>query len=587
MRQFFKFFFASVLGTIFGLFTLFFFGFIIIAGLSAAMKAKGKEGAKPNSVLHISLDYDIRERTDKNPFKDFNFSFEPQIHLGLNDIIKNIKAAKTDDNIKGIYLEAGMVPSGMATVEAVRNALIDFKSSGKFIVAYGEIITQKGYYLASVADEIYLNPVGFLDFRGFNAELMFLKGMLEKLQIEAQVMYAGKYKSATEPFRLDKMSDANREQITYLINDVYGHFIKKISEARNLPEAMVDSIADNMLVRDAEDAVKYNMVNALAYYDEIIANLKTKTGIEADAKLNSISIQKYGNEEDDDKGGKDKIAILYAEGGIVDGKGEEDEIGSEKYAKTIREIRENDKVKALVFRINSGGGSALASDVILREIKLAKEKMPVIVSMGDVAASGGYYIACHADTIIAQPNTITGSIGVFGLLPNMQGFFNNHLGITFDGVRTGKFSDFGDASRPLTAEERSIIQTVIDSIYLDFKERVASGRNQTVDYVDSIARGRVWTGTQALARGLVDVIGSLDDAVAIASEKAGLTEYSLKEYPQQKEPLEMILEGFGSEAETFIMKKHLGQYFPIVQKLDEIKRMNGIQARMPFELEIY
>jgi protease-4 len=328
------------------------------------------------------------------------------------------------------------------------------------------------------------------------------------------------------------------------------------------------------------------MVNGLVYYDEILANLKTKTGIEADAKLNSISIQKYGK-EDEDKGGKDRVAVLYAEGGIVDGKGEEDEIGSERFAKTIREIREDEKVKALVFRINSGGGSALASDVILREIKLANEKMPVIVSMGDVAASGGYYIACHADTIIAQPNTVTGSIGVFGLLPNMQGFFNNHLGITFDGVRTGKFSDFGDASRPLTAEERAIIQTYIDSIYLDFKERVASGRNQTVDYIDSIAQGRVWTGTQAMARGLVDVMGSLDDAVAIASEKAGLTEYSLKEFPRQKEPFEMILEGFGSEAEAYVMKKKFGQYFPMMQKLEEIQRMKGIQARMPFELEIY
>lgn len=573
------------------MFTLFFFGFLFIAGISAAMKSKGKESAKPNSVLHISLDYDIRERTDKNPFKDFNFSFEPQIHLGLNDIIKNIKAAKTDDNIKGIYLEAGVAPSGMATVEAVRNALIDFKSSGKFIVAYGEVITQKGYYLASVADEIYLNPVGFVEFRGLNAERMFLKGMFDKLQIEAQVMYAGKYKSATEPFRLDKMSDANREQITYLINDFYAHFIKKISEARNLPEAVLDSIADNMLVRDAEDAVKYNMVNALAYYDEIIANLKTKTGTAADAKLNSISIQKYGKEDEDKdkggKGGKDRIAVLYAEGGIVDGKGAEDEIGSERFAKTIREIREDDKVKALVFRINSGGGSALASDVILREIQLANQKMPVIVSMGDVAASGGYYIACHADTIIAQPNTVTGSIGVFGLLPNMQGFFNNHLGITFDGVKTGRFSDFGDASRPLTAEERSIFQTVIDSIYLDFKERVASGRHQTVEYIDSIAQGRVWTGTQAMARGLVDAIGSLDDAVAIASEKAGLAEYTLKEYPKQKEPLEMILEEFGSEAATFVMKKKLGPYFPVMQKIEEIQRMKGIQARMPFELEIY
>lgn len=576
-----------MLGTIFGLFLLFFFAFVVIAGVSAALKTKDHEAPKPNSVLHINLNYDIRERTDKNPFNDMNFSFEPRIDLGLNDIIKNIKAAKTDDNIKGIYLEISVIPSGLATVEAVRNALIDFKSSGKFIVAYGELISQKGYYLASAADEIYVNPVGFIDFRGFQSQLMFLKGMLDKLGIEAQVMYAGKYKSATEPFRLDKMSDANREQITYLINDVYGHFIKKISESRGLTETMLDSIADNMLVRDVEDAVKFNMVNGLAYYDQIVANLKSKTGTDEKDKLQLISIQKYNPKEDDKKKSKEKIAVLYAEGNIIDGKGEDDEIGSESYAKTIREIRENDKVKALVFRINSGGGSALASDVILREIELTRKKMPVIVSMGDVAASGGYYIACYADTILAEPNTITGSIGVFGLLPNMQGFFNNHLGITFDGVKTGKFSDIGNTTRPLTEEEKSIIQVGIDSIYLNFKEHVAKGRNKSLEFVDSIAQGRVWTGKQALDRGLVDIIGNLDDAIRIAAEKAELTEYTVKEYPHQKEPFEKFLEGFSSEAESFFLEKKFGTYSPVVKKLEAVKSMMGVQARMPFEMEIY
>ena len=587
MKQFFKFFFASVLGTIFGLIVMFFFGIMMIAAIAAVSKSKGKAEVKPNSVLELSLDYDIAERTSKNPFGQMDFSFEPQNNLGLNDIVKNIKAAKTDDKIKGIYLNVSILPSGFATVDAVRNALADFKSSGKFMLAYGEVISQKGYYLASVADEIYINPVGFMDLSGFRTELMFFKGMLEKLEIEPQVIYCGKYKSATEPLRLEKMSDENREQISYVINDLYGRFIKNISESRNLPEAVVDSIADNLLVRDADDAVMLRLVDGTLYFDEVLDKLKEKTGIGEKEKVKLVNIQKYGQGDDDTKGAKHKIAVLYAEGNIVDGKGEEDNIGSERFAKTIREIRENDKVKALVFRINSGGGSALASDVILREIELAKKKMPVIVSMGDVAASGGYYIACKADTIIAEPNTITGSIGVFGLLPNMQGFFNHHLGITFDGIKTGKYSDLGTVSRPLTAEERSIIQAGVDSIYMEFKDRVASGRGKTIDYIDSIAQGRIWTGTQAQANGLVDVLGNLNDAVRIAAEKAGLTEYALKEYPKQKDPFEKLLEGFGSEAETFIMKKKLGQYYPVLQKLEEFKSMGGIQARIPFEIEIY
>ncbi|MDZ4845063.1 MAG: signal peptide peptidase SppA [Chitinophagales bacterium] len=588
MRQFFKFFFASFLGTMFGLFMVFFFGFLIIAAIAAVSGSKGKKEVKPNSVLHISLDYDITERTNKNPFDPMNFSFEGQSNPGLFDIVKSIQYAKTDDKIKGIYLDVSMVPSGFATVDAVRNALVDFKTSGKFIVSYGEMISQKGYYLASVADEVYMNPVGYMDLTGFRTELMFFKGALEKLEVEPQIIYCGKYKSATEPFRLDKMSDENREQISYIINDIYARFIKNISESRKLTEAEVDSIADNMLVRDAEDAVKYKLVDGLLFYDQVIAKLKEKTGTEEKDKLPHVSLDKYIDEEaEEKKHGKDRIAVLFAEGSIVDGKGEEDNIGSERFAKAIREIREDEKVKALVFRINSGGGSALASDVILREIELTKAKMPIIVSMGDVAASGGYYIACKADTIVAEPNTITGSIGVFGMLLNMQNFFNNKLGITFDGVKTGKYSDIGTISRPLTAEERMIIQAGVDSIYLDFKEHVAKGRGVTVEFVDSIGQGRVWTGVQAKERGLVDVLGNLDDAVKIAAEKAGLTDYSLKSYPKQKDPFEMLLENFGAEAETFVLKRKLGEQYPVWKKLEEMKTLNGVQARMPFELEIY
>lgn len=567
--------------------------FIVVVSISAGMVSKAKDkkvDVKPNSVLKVSLDYPINERTSNNPFEDLDFtSFEPKMNLGLNDILKSIEDAKEDDNIKGIYIDAGIIPSGMATVEAIRNALIDFRTSGKFIVAYGEMLSQKGYYLASVADEIYVNPVGYMDFRGFGAELAFFKNMLEKLDIEAQVIYAGKYKSATEPFRLEKMSDANREQITAIITDVYEHFIQNIAKERKLSVTLVDSLADNMAVTDIDDAVKSGLIDGVAYYDEVIANLKNKVGTEQDEKLNVVSINKYG------KGGgkadkaliKDEIAVLYAQGNIVDGEGEESSIGSRRMARAIKEIREDEDVKALVFRINSGGGSALASDVILREIQLAKQQMPVIVSMGDVAASGGYYIACAADTILAEPNTITGSIGVFGLLPNMKGFFNNKLGITFDGVKTGKYSDFGTGTRPLSADERQIIQVAIDTIYMTFKERVAAGRGMTMEWVDSIGRGRVWTGTQAKEIGLVDVIGGVNEAIAIAKAKAGLEEYKVKEYPKQKDPFEKIMEEFGFKAEVYLLKKQLGEYYPVWKRIEEIKGMNQVQARMPFDLEIY
>ncbi len=587
MRQFLKFFFASLLGTIFGLFIAFFFGMIILAGVAAGLsKTKEKIEVKPNSVLHVKLDYAIQERTAKNPFEQFSFSFEPP-QIGLNDIVKNIQAAKSDDNIKGIYLEISLLPSGFATIEAVRDALQDYKSSGKFIVAYGEILSQRGYYLASVADKIYANPSGFVEFRGFASQLVFLKGTLDRLGIDPQVIYAGKYKSATEPLRLEKMSDENREQVSFVVNDVYGHFIKKISEARGLNEALVDSIADNMLVIEVEDAVEHGMIDGVAFFDEVVKELKERSGLTEDDKLPLVSLQQYGKDDDKKKKSKDEIAVLFAQGNIIDGKGDEDEIGSERFAKAIREIRKDENTKALVFRINSGGGSALASEVILREVMLAKEKMPVIVSMGDVAASGGYYIACMADTILVQPNTITGSIGVFGLLPNMQKFFNDKLGMTFDGVKTGKFSDMGTVSRPMTEEERIIWQREIDRIYMDFKERVASGRGMTLEYVDSIAQGRIWTGYQAKANGLVDGIGGLDDAINIAAEKAGLTEYSLKDYPKQKDPFEKLMEEFGGKTQTYFMKAKLGTYYAAWEKIIELEKMKGVQARLPFELEIY
>ncbi len=571
---------------------IFLIGILILIGLAAGGDGDKKTASiKPNSVLNLSINYSIPERTSDNPFANMQFgSFKPSKNLGLNGILENIAKAKEDDDIKGIYLDLGNTPNGFATLEAIRNALIDFKESGKFIVGYGEIISQRSYYIASVADEVYLNPVGFLDFRGLGVELSFFKHTLEKLEIELQIFYAGKYKSATEPFRLDSMSDANREQITEYVNGVYDHFIGKIAEARGMEASRLDQIADSMEVQMPSGAVTAGLVEGLRHRDQVMDVIREKLGKEDDEKFELIGMNKYDNVPGGvvDYSLKDRVAVVIAEGGIVDGDGEDNEIGSKTFAKAIKNAHENERTKALVLRVNSGGGSALASDVILREMVLAGEKMPVIVSMGDVAASGGYYIACKADTIVAEPNTITGSIGVFGLLPNLGAFYNNKLGMTFDEVNTGAFSNFGSVTHALNPEERKIIQNGIDSIYINFKSRVADGRGMTMDAVEEVAQGRVWTGVQAKERGLVDVLGGLDDAIDIAAALAGVdSSYRVKLYPEQKEPFEEIMKELTGEARIWLLKNELGEQYNTYRKLNEITKLKGAQARMPFELEVY
>ncbi len=588
--SFFKTFFAALFASIVGYFIIIFFGILIIVGIVASSSKKDETKVEPNSILHLKLDYTISEKTSSNPFENFDFAtFEPSENLGLNDILKNIKKAKSDDNIKGIYLDVTVMPNGVATTEAIRKELIDFKKSGKFIVAYAEVMTQKAYYLASVADKVYLNPYGLVEFSGLNTELTFFKNMLDRLGIEVQVFYAGKFKSATEPFRLDKMSDANRLQITEYMNSIYNHYIKNIAASRKMSEQLVDSIATNLLVRRAEDAKDFGLVDELAYYDVVLDDLKSRTGKKEDDKLVSVSMNKYDKAPTIKKENlkADKIAVVYAEGDIVDGKGENNNIGSERVAKMIRKIRQDKSIKALVLRVSSPGGSALASEIMLREIELAKKKMPVIVSMGNVAASGGYYISCYADTILAEPNTITGSIGVFGLIPNMQGFFNKHIGITFDNVKTGKFSDLGSLTKPINEEGKVIIQHGVDTIYYKFKKRVAVGRGMTMEQVDEVAQGRVWTGLQAKEIGLVDVIGGMDEAVTIAAYKAGLKEYRTKEYPEEEDPLEKFFKSLKSDAEAYFMKARLGEFYPVFEKIESLKNMNGIQARMPFDVTIH
>jgi protease-4 len=592
MKQFFKFMFASMLGV----FLAFFLGIIVLVGMIAAMvsSADSKKEAKvePNSVLHINFEAQINDRSSNNPFENFDFgSMSGKQGIGLNDILENIEKAKTDENIKGIYIDLQSVPAGIATIEEIRNKLIEFKESKKFIVAYSEVYTQGAYYLASVADEVWLNPEGLIEFKGLGAQVMFFKGLLEKMEVEPQVIRYGKFKSAIEPFILDKMSEANREQTMKYMGSIWNNIVNGIAESRKLTPAQLNLIADSALVQNAKDALEQKLADKLYYKDQVLDDLKDRLGLEDAKKIKLISMVKYKDapkaKKKDDKGSsKDKIAIIYASGSIEGGEGDDQTIGSDRISKAIRKARLDENVKAIVLRVNSPGGSALASDVIWREVVLAKAVKPVVASMGDVAASGGYYISCAADTIVAQPNTITGSIGVFGLLMNLKNLMNNKLGITVDTVKTNHYADLGSAFRPLTQAERDIIQNSVNEIYGSFIGKVAEGRGMKVADVDSIGQGRVWSGYDAKGLGLVDVLGGMEDAIEIAAKMAKLDNYRVAEYPEQKEPFKAFMEELSGEGEDIMLKKSLGENYRFYKTLDDMRKMEGIQARMPFDIYI-
>jgi protease-4 len=588
MKQFFKYVLATVVGVVLSSILLFLIFFGIMAALVSSIGSDKEFVVKDNSVLKISLAYPIEERTSKNPFEGgFNFANLSSDRLGLNDILARIKMAKEDDKIKGIYLDMSMVPSSFATLEEIRDALLDFKSSDKFILAYSEIYSQPAYYLASTADSVFLNPEGILDFRGFASQSMFFKGTLEKLGIEAQVIKVGTYKSAVEPFILDKMSEPNRLQVSSFLGSIYDHYLKGISNSRNIPVDSLRTIADELRVRSAEDAVAVKLMDGLKYKDEIIGDLKKRLNVKEDKEINLVTIEKYSNPDAKSKTNpKDRIAVVYASGEIVSGEGSDSQIGSEKISRAIRKVREDEKVKAVVLRVNSPGGSALASDVIWREVKLTKEVKPIIVSMGDLAASGGYYIACAADSIFAQPNTITGSIGVFAVIPNLQNFFGNKLGITFDEVKTGKYSDLGNVSRPLTTDETGILQQQVDQIYFTFTKKVADGRNKDRSYIDSIGQGRVWTGEQALGLGLVDRLGSIENAIQSAAKMANIEEYRLVNYPALSDPIQSFLGNTSNNISVWFMKREMADAYPYYKQAKQIIEQTGVQARIPYTITI-
>ncbi|TKB95271.1 signal peptide peptidase SppA [Pedobacter cryophilus] len=585
MKQFFKFVFASMVGIIFSSILLF---VIFIVGVTAIVSSSNDTiQVSENTILHVNLNLPIIERSSSNPLDNLDLGpFKGEKVLGLDDILKSIKNAKTDTNIKGIYLDVSYMMTGFASIEEIRTALLDFKKSGKFIIAYSEVYTQGAYYLASVANKVYLNPQGLLELKGFSSSVMFYKGALDKLGIEAQIIKVGTFKSAVEPFILEKMSDENRFQTKALLGSLYNHFTAEIADSRKIPQDSIIAITDGLKSRSPQDALRYKLIDALKYKDEVLDELKGKTGIAKAKNLKTVTITEYAKTIKNISTASDRIAVIYANGEINGGEGDENSIGSEGISKALRKARLDDKVKAVVLRVNSPGGSSLASDVIWREVLLTKKAKPVIVSMGDYAASGGYYIACAADAIYAEPNTITGSIGVFAIIPNMQGFLNNKLGVTFDGVKTGQFADLGDISRPLTDAEKMILQREVNRTYQDFIKRVADGRHVSEAYVDSIGQGRVWTGEQAIKLKLVDKLGHLEDAIAAAAKKAKLKEYKIVNYPEIKEGFFGLLSDSEDKIKTYMIKQELGVSYPYYQKIKEVVNMKGMQARLPYEITI-
>ncbi|SDH51036.1 signal peptide peptidase SppA [Chitinophaga filiformis] len=586
MRSFFKIFFATLLAFI----VIIFFGIFILMGIIRSAVSPEVVTLSPNGVLVLETSQPYAEQKIIDPVNAV-LRQGPKETPGLYDVIRLIRHAETDDNIKGIYLKADNNANGFATNEEVRNALLRFKQSGKFIYAYGEVMDQKSYYVASLADKVYVHPKGGLEFSGFFTQLTFLKGTLEKLEIQPQIFYDGRFKSATEPLRETQMTVANRIQTNAYLGDLYANFLKNIGASRKIDTVTLHRYANEGLIQEAADALKYKLVDGLKYNDQVMDEIKSRLGLSGDEKVNFVSLSKYESATDvtTGKGEDNRIAIIYAQGNIVGGDSEKDEtISSEHFVKLIREARQDKDVKAIVFRVNSPGGSALASESIWRELTLAKKSKPVVVSMGDYAASGGYYISCMADSIFAQPNTLTGSIGVFAVLPNLQGFFKNKLGVTFDGVKTAQYADLGNTSRPLTEVEKKFIQNSVDSIYSTFKGRVVEGRKLSGVIVDSIAQGRVWSGVQAKELGLVDRIGGIDDAIKCAAKLAKVSAFRLREYPEAEKPFEKFVKSFAVDArmETAI-KNELGDQYAVYQQIKHLKEMNGeIQAKLPYVMEI-
>lgn len=586
MKQFLKFTLATIVGII--ITTL--LGILILFGIVGAV-AGSKESVtelKPNSVYEIKLEGNLIDRSEDDPFSAAlaeAMGTSSEKTMGLDDLLANIEKAKSDANIVGIYLNGGSLSGGFASFKEIRNALLDFKKAGKFIVAYADNYSQKDYYLVSVANKILINPQGMLELKGLSAQTMFFKNTLDKLGIEMQIVKVGTYKSAVEPLITTKMSDANREQVTVYMGSIWKTFLTEVSAARKISVEKLNAYADEMMMfQPTEKAKQYGLVDGLAYTNEADSILKTFVkGLEKDKDVTFVKHSAMTKLPDTSKYDKNKVAVIYAIGEITDADGEG--IVARDLVKTINEVAKDSAVKAVVLRVSSPGGSAYASEQIWHALNILKAKKTLIVSMGDYAASGGYYISCMADNIVAQPNTITGSIGIFGVIPNISGL-NEKLGLTYDGVKTNKMSDAITVNRKFTPEEHNLMQNYVNHGYELFVKRCADGRKMKTEQIKAIAEGRVWTGEDAIKNGLVDKIGGLNDAIALAVAKAKLKTYNVSEYPKKETFESKFMKSFGDDVEARFLKAQLGEQYKLFKQVRNLDKINGIQARLPYDLNI-
>lgn len=578
---------ASCLGSLLAMIAVIFILFsILIGAVSNLSDDQAVEKISENSVLHLKLNGKFTELEVENPLQGLPIPGAEDASIGLLSLKSALAHAKNDGAIQGIYLDVSFFQGGYAVAKEIRESILDFKKSGKWVIAYSEMYSEPSYYLASAANKVYLNPEGEIEFNGLAVEVSFFKRLFDKLEIKPEIFRVGDFKSAVEPFFLDKMSDANRLQLKELIDGINNTVLKEVAEARKIDEGEIRSVSTKMLVTSPDEALKHKLIDSLVYYDQVQHELRSRLGLGEKAKISFVKYNKYKKSFTNSSSSKNEIAVIVAEGDILPGKAQEGTIGSDTFAEELRKARTSDKVKAIVLRINSPGGSALASDVMWREVVLASKEKPIIASMSNYAASGGYYLAMGCDTIVAEPNTITGSIGVFSVLFDLSSFLDKKIGITFDEVKTGDVGDMVTFTRPLTEAEKAIWQKKTNKIYEGFTTKAAEGRKMDVEQLRKVASGRVWSGTQAKERGLVDVLGGFDDAVAIAAAKAGIGEdYKLKFYPKNKTFFAQWLQDVEENSKVSVLKHELGEGYETFLQLKKVQHLQGAQARLPFEFQ--
>jgi protease-4 len=564
-----------------------FFLFVIAAGIITATGEK-TVAISENTILHLKLDRPILERSVENPFGGVVMIGAGAAGYGLNELKQSIRRAAQDDRIDGILLEPDYIYAGLAKLYELRKELEAFKKSGKFVIAYSEYLTEAEYYLASVADEVYLPEEGIVEFNGFRAEYNFIKGTLDKIGVEAEIFKAGDYKSAVEPFTRTDMSKESEEQTAAMLESFYTTYLDDVSRSREVPKEDLKMVADSMLATNAKDALRYDLITDTKYFDQVIEELKELTGVDSAEKLKSVRLNSYLASTESLYDGSERIAVVFADGEIINGKADVNRIGSESLSRQLRKLRQDDRTKAIVLRINSPGGSSLASDVIWREVVQTSEEKPIIASMSDMAASGGYYIAMACDSIVAQPMTLTGSIGVYAMHFNAKQLLEDKLGITTDVVKTGQLSDVFTITRPFTDYEKALFQKSADDTYQTFLMKAANGRELSVQEVDQVAGGRIWSGVQAKENGLIDELGGLEEAIDMAASAAGLEEgdYKLRYYPRQKTFMEQLLAELTGDYEESKIKSTLGDFYPLIRPLRNLQHYQGLQMRLPFDITI-